>query len=198
VATKQTGVVEEKAVVNASPDVAFTVITSALDLGGWLCNEARCAARPGGVYELWWNSGYTVKIEQALAGASEEKVGRTPAGTEWSAKQIIAHLCATERLQHYFIATAMVGDQVLNTPGNASASPDIVSAILAVEPTAAGLLRQLVAEEEMTLAMFTAMGPEIAANRARVWRTAAETYRLFDHIDEHVEQIKGALALAEH
>ena len=401
-ATKPANVVEEKLAVNATPEVAFAAITSALDLSGWLCNEARCEVRPGGMFELWWNSGYAVRgkvkkvdrphlfsvswlgsgeqretsvtftladlatgteitvqhggfgqgakwaaameesrkgwasslknlahlvdtgidlreasrpmlgvflgeqpnaerlaqersaampgvylagvidglsaqaaglkahdliisvggmptpgdrsiaatlqghvagdhvevvymrgnerhsvslelkprpmpdlpfdipslitvlreryarvnatIEHALAGASEDKAARSPTADGWSAKQIMAHLCATERLQHYIIATAWVGDQVLNTPGNPTAAPAVVAAVLSLEPTAAGLLRQLRREEEMTLALFAAIPPEMAANRARVRRTAAETYRLFDHIDEHVEQFQQALA----
>ena len=52
--------VEAKRIVSAAPDIVFTVITAAADITGWLSHEARCEARPGGIYELRWNSGYAV------------------------------------------------------------------------------------------------------------------------------------------
>ncbi len=58
-ATKQT-IVEQECVVHATPDVVYTVLTSAADLVGWLCNEARCEPIAGGIYELRWLSGYAV------------------------------------------------------------------------------------------------------------------------------------------
>ena len=58
--TSDDRVVEERRVVSAAPDIVFTVITAPADITGWLSNEARCEARPGGVYELRWNSGYAV------------------------------------------------------------------------------------------------------------------------------------------
>ena len=402
-ATKTSNVVVEHCVVNASPDVAFTVLTSAVDIAGWLSNEARCEAHPGGRFELWWNTGYVVRgtvkdvqkpklfsvswqgsgeprettvtftlapegddtevtvrhsgfgrgakwaaaveesrkgwrsslknlvyliksgidlreasrpmlgvmlgespdagqvakdgagatpgvylagvidglsaqaaglsahdllvavggrptpdyrsisaalqgcvagdrvevafvrgkecrsvtlelkprpmpelpfylpalltmlreryakanvaLDQALAGASEEAAGRSPSDGEWSAKQVIAHLCATERFnQHYTTAAALVGDQVLNTPGNPTAVAEAVAAVLATVPGVASLRKRLVEEQEMTLGMVAAMRPEIVANRARYRRIAFGVYDLIDHIDEHAEQIKAALA----
>ena len=62
-ATADDRVVEARRVVSAAPDIVFTVVTTPADMTGWLSNEVRCEARPGGVYELRWNSGYAVRGE---------------------------------------------------------------------------------------------------------------------------------------
>jgi len=62
-ATSTDRFVEQQRVVNAAPDVVFTVLTAPADMVGWLSNEARCETRPGGIYDLRWNTGYAVHGE---------------------------------------------------------------------------------------------------------------------------------------
>ena len=52
--------VEQQILVNAAPDVVYTVLTTSADIVGWLANDARCEPLPGGIYELRWLSGYAV------------------------------------------------------------------------------------------------------------------------------------------
>ena len=59
-AETKSSLVEERCVVHATPDVVYTVLSSAADMVGWLSNEARCEPHPGGIYDLRWNSGYAV------------------------------------------------------------------------------------------------------------------------------------------
>jgi uncharacterized protein YndB with AHSA1/START domain len=133
-------------------------------------------------------------IVQAVAGASEEKAGRRPAEGEWSAKEVIAHLSVTERDYQYQLGEVLLGIEPLNTTGNPSAVPEKISAALAGAPTVAGLLNRLAEDQACTLALVAALRPEIVANIARYHRIGRTVLDAPEHIDEHVGQIKAALA----
>ncbi|MBN1661158.1 MAG: SRPBCC domain-containing protein [Anaerolineae bacterium] len=45
-------------VVGTTPEMAFEALTSASELREWCSDEARTEVRPGGRYEVRWNSGY--------------------------------------------------------------------------------------------------------------------------------------------
>jgi uncharacterized protein YndB with AHSA1/START domain/uncharacterized damage-inducible protein DinB len=44
--------------VNTTPEMAFEALTQASELREWCSDEARTEVRPGGRYEVRWNSGY--------------------------------------------------------------------------------------------------------------------------------------------
>lgn len=136
------------------------------------------------------------KLAQALAGVSEEKAGKRPVEGEWSATETLAHLCVNESYNHYVLGCLLVGDEMLNTPGNASAVPECIAAAVAASPTVEALLKRLDREIAETLALAAAMRPEILENKARYRRMALTVEGICDHIDEHIEQIKAALAAA--
>lgn len=52
--------IEQQCVIDAAPEIVYTVLTAPADMAGWLANEVQCVAVPGGVYELRWVTGYAV------------------------------------------------------------------------------------------------------------------------------------------
>jgi len=135
-------------------------------------------------------------LVQAMAGASEEKAGRRPAAGEWSAKEVIAHLSVTERDLHYQLGEMLLGNEAPFMPGNLSAVPEKIAAALAGAPTVAGVLNRLAQDEADTMAMVASLRPEIVGNRARYRRIGFTVLDLIDHVHDHIEQVKAALAAA--
>jgi len=132
-------------------------------------------------------------LVKVMAGVSEEKAGWAPAEGEWSAKEAIAHLCVTERDLHYLLGDLLLGNET-HTPGNPSVLPEKLAAVLSAAPTVAGLLNRLAQDQADTLAIVAALRPEIIVNKARYHRIGQTVYDFADHVDEHIGQIRAALA----
>ena len=81
------------------------------------------------------------------------------------------------------------------TPGNARV-PEKTAAVLAAAPTVTALLDRLAGDQADTLALLASLRPEIAANKARCHRIGGRVLELPDHMHEHAEQIRAALAAA--
>lgn len=135
-------------------------------------------------------------LQTVLAGAGEEQAGRKPAPSEWSAKEALVHLCITERDLHYSLAQMLVGDEPAPSEGNTSTLPERLAAVLATAPTVHALHARLADAQTETLAMVMALRPQIVANRARYRRIGQTVLDYADHVGEHAEQIKAALAAA--
>ena len=132
-------------------------------------------------------------LAQALSGVSDDRAGRQPAGGEWSAKEVLAHLSVAERDLHYEVGKLLMGEEPVQTAGR-SRVPEKTAAVLATAPTVAALLDRLAGDQAGTLALLAALRPEIAANKARCHRIGQRVLDLPDHLHEHAEQIRAALA----
>jgi len=134
------------------------------------------------------------KLAEVMAGVSEEKAGRAPAEGAWSAKQVLAHLIVTECDYRYYRSDLLLGVAQPDGAGNPSALPEKIAAVLAVTPTIPALLKRLEQEQAEAVATLAALRPEFIVNKARYRRIAMSVLDLDDHVDEHVDQIKAALA----
>ncbi len=136
------------------------------------------------------------KLAAVMAGVSEEQAGRLPADGEWSARQVLAHLIVTENDYRYTRSDLLLGGDQPFASGNPSALPEKIAAVLVVTPTIPALLKRLEQEQAEAAATLAALRPEFVANKARYRRIAVSVLDLDDHVDEHVDQIKAALAAA--
>ncbi len=135
-----------------------------------------------------------MEVVKATVGVSDERAGRRPQEGEWSAKDVIAHLCVAERDLQYALGEVLQGNEMWNSSGNPSTVPEKLAAVLSAAPTVAALLNRLHQDQSDTLAMIAALRPEIVANKARYRRVGSTVYDWPDHVHEHVEQIRAALS----
>ena len=133
------------------------------------------------------------RLAAAFEGVDDARARRRPAGEEWSADEVLCHLIASERATQHFI-TQLVGGQEPWTD-DWTGNPDIAHAgLLAVFPTSGGLLKELRRNRAETWAILAALPDEFVARKGSYWRMA---YGLIEgrlHDEEHLAQVKAALA----
>ena len=133
------------------------------------------------------------RLDEALAGVSEELAGRRPDPTEWSAKEVLCHLIASHRSTHQWIIEVVGGQE--RWSDDWAGNLDIGHAgLLAVYPTVADLLAELRRSAAETRAMVAALPDSFVARKGSYWRLAHGLVELPDHNEEHLNQIRAALA----
>ena len=133
------------------------------------------------------------KLQEALAGVTEDLAARRPAASEWSAKEVLCHLVASQRSTQEWIVD-IAGDQERwadDWPGNL----DIAHAgLLAAYPTVADLLALLERSGAETRAMIAALPDSLVARKGAYWHLAYSIMELPLHNEGHLTQVKEALA----
>lgn len=131
------------------------------------------------------------ELAELFDGVSEEAAGRPPQASEWSAKQVVAHLIATEITMQAWIATLLNEDEAANWASNSWAWVD---AILAINPTVRNLLAELSRCEAQTVALLGNLPAGFTARKGGYLRVADTTiHQMPAHTRVHFEQIRQAL-----
>jgi len=133
------------------------------------------------------------ELEKALDGVSESQTSHHPAKGEWNAKEVIAHLIASERDVQSWIASLVVDHEERAFTSNVDVR---VKAMVEVFKTMPALVEELKRAQAETAAMITALPPEFVAHKGsyvRVGRGVLEDF----HVLEHVKQIRAAIQSAE-
>ncbi|HUO45261.1 MAG TPA: SRPBCC domain-containing protein [Acidimicrobiia bacterium] len=133
-------------------------------------------------------------LTAVLAGVAEDAANRRPAEGEWSAKEVLAHILDGEGDLHSFIVEAFEGSEPLHDVGlgnshwrtrvTANAYPDVNSMMEAY--------RRLGAE---TVELIRTMPPEFEQRKSTFWRFAYNFSEGEPHLQEHLDQIRAALAV---
>ncbi len=133
------------------------------------------------------------RLAAVFEGADDARARRRPAEKEWSADEVLCHLIASERATQHFIVE-LVGSQE-PWADDWTGNPDIAHAgLLVVFPTSGGLLKELRRNRAETWAILAALPDEFVARKGSYWRMA---YGLIEgrlHDEEHLSQVKAALA----
>ncbi len=135
------------------------------------------------------------ELAQCFEGASEAAAAHPPAPGEWSAREVLAHLLLGERGQCDFIAEQIAGQERAYDAFAGNIQPPI-TALLAVYPTVPELLQALLRIEAETVALLAALPPEFVARKSTYWRLAVNLPFFTLHHQEHLSQIRAALASA--
>ncbi len=133
-------------------------------------------------------------LKQRLAGAGEPETAYKPTLEDWSAQEVLAHLIATERDTHAWIAGLIEGqeaDFIYHVHQKAR-----VQATLTAIPTLDGLLSELECLLAETAAMVAGLPPEFVQRKRSYWRLGYNLLQTPAHFLEHGEQISSALDLA--
>lgn len=140
-------------------------------------------------------AGFDAQLAECFAGYSDAEAARRPAPDAWSAQEIVAHLLQGERDGLSYLTELMQGNErVFDGPFDNSNLQ--VQAVADAYPTAAAMLEEYRRTEAQTVAMLAGLPPEFVARRSTFWRMAYNYTQASLHFDEHVQQIKAALAAA--
>jgi len=138
---------------------------------------------------------FSVELDGLLAGVSEEAAEYRSDAEEWSVKDVLAHLIATERELQAWIARRIVGQEA-NFVLYAN-QPVRIRAIISNFPTLAGLKAELKRNQAETVAIAYDLPEEFVARRQVYWRVG---YILLQtsarHLADHLVQIRETLEKA--
>ncbi len=137
-----------------------------------------------------WNQG----LGDATASVSEEEAGQAPAEGEWSVKQVLAHLSVSERGLQEQVALTASGHWLEGNPDQAL-YPDRLAAVLAAEPTLAGLLARFSRDMEETALLLEHFSPAAQADRYRYRQCLRLIFEYSGgHTAGHITQIRDTVA----
>jgi hypothetical protein len=133
------------------------------------------------------------KLAACFAGVSEKQAIRKPSSNEWSAKEVVAHLLDGEGDSHAFIAELVAGtERIYDGPFNNS---DLRTAATAASyPSMVDMLAAFRRLESQTVDLLSRLPDSFVAFKPSYWRLAYGYTQAADHNEEHLDQIKAALA----
>ncbi len=139
------------------------------------------------------------ELAQLFEGVSEEAASHRPGAGEWSAKETLAHLIATERETQTWI-TDLINDAErwsdrFENPTNVLAR---IQALVAVYPTVAELLAEFGRSQAETVAMLEGLPGELVARRGSYVRLGYALLELPGHHERgHLDQMREAIQAAD-
>lgn len=133
-----------------------------------------------------------IELPKLLADRSEEEATRRPQPDAWSAKEIVAHLLATEQYQQWWLVSLLAGAEPFfdESFGNSTLH---IAALAASYPTAGALVEELLRSQNATLGMLTGLPEEFVAARRSMWRVGWSYPDTAEHLETHREEIRAAL-----
>jgi uncharacterized protein YndB with AHSA1/START domain len=134
-------------------------------------------------------------LEETFAGVSDKEADFHPADTEWSAKEILAHLIQGERFTQFDIADRLTGFE--RWADDWGGNPDAqVQATVAAYPSLAELLGELKRAYKETVALLVRLPQNFVDRRGSYWQVAYNSIQENTHLDGHIEQIKATIQAA--
>lgn len=169
-------------------DVQMTL--SGRDIGEVEMTAAGLAFKVGAMFQR-----FSDDLAATLEDVTDEEANRKPAEGEWSVKEILAHLIEEEGDLHSEIVETFegveryfdggLGNSHWRTKVTADSYPDIWSML--------DSYRNLMAQ---TVGLISSIPPELEKRRASFWRVSFPYNEGDSHFDEHIDQIKAAVAAA--
>ena len=134
------------------------------------------------------------KIDHLLAEQSEAQTSFRPAAGEWSAKEVIAHLIASESDSLVWLGSYIAGRE---TYPYISGVPARIKMITSMHPTMKALLKKLTQTQNELVAMVREIPAEMAGRKTSMIRLAfAYSFDISLHYRDHLNQLKEALEMA--
>jgi len=141
------------------------------------------------------NAEFNKMLEELLKGVTEEEASFKPTPTEWSIKEVIAHLIHSERGGQNDVADLLKGQERIydDNPGNVQAH---VEATIATYPTLASILAEYHCASQETVELLARLPDEFVMHKGSFWRIAYNILEDPFHKQTHLEQMRAALQAA--
>jgi uncharacterized protein YndB with AHSA1/START domain len=139
---------------------------------------------------------FAVDLEAVLKEASEEQAEFSSDPAEWSIKEVLAHLIATEREIHAWIARRVEGQEA--DFGLRANQPVRIRAIISTFPLLAGLVAELKRNQAETVTMAYDLPEEFVRRRRSFWRVGYVLLHVASsHLPNHLAQVRAILEKTE-
>ncbi len=137
---------------------------------------------------------FTVDLEALLKEASEEQAEYRSDPAEWSTKEVLAHLIATEREIQSWIVRVEAQEADFGLRAN---QPVRLRAIISTFPLLASLAAELKRNQGETLAMAYELPEEFVRRRRSYWRVGYTLLQIAtSHLPDHLAQMRAMLEKA--
>lgn len=136
-------------------------------------------------------------LDNIVAEISEEEASQRPAEGEWSVKEVLCHLIASERETHSWLSDMIVeAERWTDEFENVTNIQPRLQAIMAAYPTLAELVAEVKRNEKETVAMVAHLPAELAARRSIFVRIGRNLLPAdgSSHADTHFDQMRAAIA----
>lgn len=134
------------------------------------------------------------ELSAAFKNVTDAAAGKKPAKSEWSAKEVIAHLLEGERGWHVYIHQLLFSEEQVSD-GFADNSNERIAAESAAYPTAKDLLTEYRRSQLVTVGFLKNLPKSFLQHKGTWWHLAmAMLGGPNTHTHDHIAQIKNALA----
>ena len=129
-------------------------------------------------------------LRTAVMMITDEQAGLAPAEGEWSVKQVLGHLTASERGFQQWAVNVMLGNETFGIEGQL---PELFAAAFATAPTVGALVDRFERDLAESRAIVASLTPEHRANKWR-YRQIAQTFVAFGpHTQDHIGQVQNTV-----
>jgi uncharacterized protein YndB with AHSA1/START domain len=136
------------------------------------------------------------EIETIINSANEVECSQKPSPSEWSAKEVLAHLIHSGLgWQNY--ATEVIGGHEAAYDGFGGNIQARIDATVAIYPTKHELMNELIAHDAESISMLAHIPAEFLTHKGRFWKLAYQANQNSYHLQTHLEQIKAAIQSAK-
>jgi uncharacterized protein YndB with AHSA1/START domain len=135
---------------------------------------------------------YESEIEALVNSASEEACSYKPGPSDWSAKEVLAHLIHSELGWQNFASEIIEGHEGAydGFGGNIQARID---GTISVFPTKVELLHELQAHDAESISMLAHIPAEFISHKGRFWKLVFQALQNSYHLQSHLEQMRSAI-----
>jgi len=141
------------------------------------------------------NEAAYAELAKSFEGVAEARASQRPLSTQWSAKEVLAHLIHSERYMQFLVEDMIASQEKWSDDWSGNVETHIRATVKAF-PTVQALLEEYKLLLDETHAFIAAFPAEFVARKGTYFRAAAMLLNWKDHTLSHVDQIKAALKAA--
>jgi len=131
------------------------------------------------------------KIEQLFSGKNEAQAEYRPAAGEWNAKEVLAHMIASEGDAIHWLGSYLVAREVYPS---ISTTPARLKSLMVLYPTLSALLNKLRDTQKELVTLISETPAEVVNRKASMVRLAfAYSLDISMHYKEHLSQLADVL-----
>jgi hypothetical protein len=131
------------------------------------------------------------KIEQLFSGKNEAQAEYRPAAGEWNAKEVLAHMIASEGDAIHWLGSYLAAREVYPS---ISTTPARLKSLLVLYPTLSALLNKLRDTQKELVTLISETPAEVVNRKASMVRLAfAYSLDISMHYKEHLSQLADVL-----
>lgn len=135
------------------------------------------------------------EIEEIINDASEIACSHKPSASEWSAKEVLAHLIHSELGWQNAASEIIGGTEALYDAYGVNVQARVEGTI-AIFKTKDELVKELKNHDAETISMLAHLPKEILSQKGRFWKLTYQAQQIIYHQQLHIEQMRAAIQSA--